>query len=126
MIFAQYGYKEFNGENKDNHPLQPYHIDNWCKMVNENRRYCQKMNWFKWIEFYFLLSIGRFKMVDTPSFHRYWKTQTNKQDKKSLKDLTEKYELCKKDTDQIKYLFNANTSLIDLEKRIKEKKKKIF
>lgn len=126
MIFCQYSYKDFHNENKDKHPIQPYHWNNWIKMVNDNEKYCQKMNWLKWIECYFWVWTGRIRWSDLPSHHRYWKIQTNKDRKKSLIVLIGKYKLCKKDPGQIKYLFNATTSLKDIEKLIIEKRRAIF
>lgn len=120
MVFAQYGYKTFHNENTEKHPIQPYHWDNWIKMVNNNVKYCAKMNWFKMIEFYFWIIVGRVRFCDLPSFHRYWKHEVRKNEKKSLKILISKYELCKKNPTRIKYLFNKNTSLKDIENRIDE------
>ena len=85
MVFAQYGYKTFHNENTEKHPIQPYHWDNWIKMVNNNVKYCAKMNWFKMVEFYFWIIVGRIRFCDLPSFHSYWKYEVRKDEKKSLK-----------------------------------------
>lgn len=122
MIFSQYGYKNFHNENIDKHPITPYTLQGWVKMVNDNRLYCSKMNFFKWVELYFWVFFGRVKFCDLPSFHEYWSLQVRRDYKKKLIILISKYELCKKDQSQIKYLFNSNTSLNDIEKKINEYK----
>ena len=125
MIFAQYGYRNFHNENTDKHPIQPYHWNNWVKMVNDNQKYCAKMNWLKWVELYFWIMMGRVRKVELPSFHRYWRLQVNKQYAVDVKSLIVKYETCKKDPSQIKYLFNINTSLKDIEQKIIDYKKRM-
>lgn len=73
MIFAQYNYKEYHNNNTELHPIQPYHWDNWIKMVNGNQYYCHKFNFIKWCAFYFWLFVGRIKKSELPSFHPFWK-----------------------------------------------------
>ena len=126
MIFAQYGYRNFHDGNKDKHPIQPANWDNWLKMVNADEKYCKQWNLLKWIECYFWLFMGRFKWYEVSYYHRHFAIAVNKDRKKSLKDLIRKYEICKKDKDQIKYLFNAGTSLQGIKNKIEEKRKTIL
>lgn len=125
MIFCQYGYREFHNENKEKHPIQPYHWNNWVKMVNDNQRYCERMNWLKWAELYLWIMMGRVKKSQLPSFHRYWRLELIKQCKVDLVVLINKYEICRREHEQIKYLFNADTSLNKIEEQIAELKKRI-
>ena len=127
MIFCQYNYKNYHNDNTDKHPTEPYRWDNWVNMVNDNQKYCSKMNWIKWIEFYFWVHIiRRCTVVDLPSFHKYWKLQVNKDLKIYIEQMEIKYEECKKTPDRIKYLFNATTSLQDIEDRIIELRGKLL
>ena len=119
MIFSQYRYKNFHNDNKSKHPLS------WNKMLSDNYNYCHKMNFLKWIELYFFIAIGRVKEYELPSFHRYWQLQIIKNDKTTLKVLIVKYEICKKDASQIRYLFNSTTELRDVEQKIIDYKNKI-
>lgn len=118
MIFAQYSYKNFHDENTDKHPVQPYSLHNWCKMVNDNDEYCLNMNWLKWIEVYFWVAVGRIRFSDLSASHQYWDIQVSKREKKDLKRLKEQYNICKKNPDQIKILFNLTTSLQDIREMI--------
>ena len=63
MVFPQYGYREYVFS-KD--------IKHWCKMVNDADKYGGDMNIFKWIELYFWVSVGRVKLYNLPSSHKYW------------------------------------------------------
>ena len=125
MIFAQYRYKNFHNQNTDKHPIQPYCWDNWVEMVNNNQKYCSKMNAVKWVKLYFWIMMGRVRKVELPSFHRYWRLQVNKQYKVDIKSLIVKYVTCKKNPSQIKYLFNKTTSLKDIEQKILKMKNEI-
>jgi len=125
MVFCQYNYKNFHNENRDKRPIQPYNINNWCKMVNDNDAYCKNFNWWKWVVFYFWYCIGRFKYIDLPSNHPYWKEQVRKDIKEKLKVTLVKYTDCKKNPEKIKYHFNIFTSLKDVENTIAEYKQKL-
>jgi hypothetical protein len=125
MIFPQYNYKNFHLDNKDEHPIQPYSIDGWCKMVNDCDKYCKKFNWWKWVMFYFWYNVGRFKYHNLPSQHPYWKIETNKDLKKTLNDLLIKYNACKRNPDKIKYHFNSSTTITDIERTIADIKSKL-
>lgn len=125
MIFAQYGYRNFHNENKNSHPIQPYHWDNWIKMVNENISYCKKFNRWKWFVFYFYVWTGRIRKSDVPSFHPYWKLEVNKDRSADLVRLNRNYEICKRDPSQIKIIFNKDTTLKDIEGKIIDCQNKI-
>lgn len=111
--------------NKEAHPFQPYCVENWCRMVNENRQYCENFNLLKWAVFYFWLIVGRVNYVDIPSFHPYWKIQTKKKMKSALLKLQLDYHKCKVNQNNIKFLFNNGTTLQDIEKLIRTKQEEI-
>lgn len=132
MIFAKYNYKNYHFDIKDKWPIKPTNngIDRynecWSVMVRKEVGYCKKFNWFKWLKLYVYKHIGRLKYYsDLNSFHPYWQIEVKKGRKKMLKELIRKYEVCKKDPGQIKYLFNANTGLNMIEKMIEELRQKI-
>lgn len=94
-------------------------------MINDNYIYCSKMNLIKWVEFYFWYSLGRFEYCELPSFHYYWKIKTRKDKRKRLIELIDKYDICKKNPDQIKFLFNRDTTLKTIEDKIEKLKMEI-
>lgn len=52
------------------------------------------------------------------STHPYWAIQGLLNDLKSYKKHKKQYELCKNDFNQIKFLYNMNTSLNDIKNRL--------
>lgn len=116
MIFCQKRYKELNNKNH-NHTSKE-----WFEMVKKNEQYCENWNLFKRFEMYFYKWHRGFNYSDLPSQHPYWKLQVKKDYRLIVKTLQEKYEECKKDNSKIKYMFNRNTSLKDIEDKIERYK----
>lgn len=125
MIFSCYKYKSFHNENKLNWPIQPATIENWCDMVNRDQGYCNKKTFFKHVTFLFFLKIRKLKYSDLSSCHWYWREQIKLDLKKSLVILKNKYNECRRNPDRIKFIFNSNTSLKDIEMDIKSKELKL-
>lgn len=109
MIFCQYNYQEFNNENMDNHHIQPYHWNNWVKMVNDNRMYCERVNIFKRIKFRWYLFTKKVEIHKLPSFHWYWSDKTRKERLLGLKSILKfNKHLTDEDRSKIKQLWKAN------------------
>lgn len=117
MIFCNYNYKEFNNNNKNEWPLQPPTQENWNKMVNENYNYCLEL---KSIDF-----PNHLNSSDLPSFHPYWTEFTKQNTIKTLERHIKNYEICKKDPNQIKYLYNLDTTLKMISDKIEKLKSEI-
>lgn len=117
MRLAKYYYKEIN--------CTTHTYDEFVKKVNDNYEYLQKFNWWKWILFWVFIWVRGLKMSDIPAHHPYWATQVSKDIEKSIKDLEDKLRVCKKDSGQIRYLFNSNTSISNIEGYIANLKNRI-
>jgi hypothetical protein len=89
-------------------------------MVNENEKYCSNFTLKKWTLFYILYFFGRFRLCDLPSFHPYFKKLIKKNNAKKIKDLKAKLKDCKKDNSKIAYYFNRDTTIKDIEDKIKK------
>lgn len=51
MTFPQYNYQSFHNKNREMWPIQPPTTENWCKMVNDTRKYCEEMFYKNYMEF---------------------------------------------------------------------------
>ncbi len=68
MVMCHLEYQNFHlGNKKLWVKTDDWNID-WCKMVNDNQRYCKTLELGKWMEF-----VKRCHETDLPSFHPYWK-----------------------------------------------------
>ena len=122
MIFCQYGYKDYHNGNSNIHPIKGN--EGWCKMVNDNYRYCDSFNWHKWALFYFYVFVGRVQYHNLPSFHPYWKQKVRASNKILLAEMMIKYNKCMEDPSQIKFYFNGGMSIGDVKREIELLKRK--
>ena len=97
-------------------------FDNWndyIYFVNENIRYAKtksKVNDFK----------GKCEPHELPSYHPYWSLVVRLGYRKLLFKTIENYNKCEEDIEQLKYLYNHNTSLKNLRERIEKYKNIVY
>lgn len=105
----------------ENKTLQSFNneSDMWINFVNENYKYSQeksKYNDFK----------GKCEAFDLPSFHPYWELMIRLRNRKYLFEITKKYKECLLDKNKIKFFFNKDSNILDVEVKIKRLKQKIY
>jgi hypothetical protein len=94
--------------------------EQWCKLINDDRKYCQDWNLFK--EIVYRIHRLRNKNTHLHSWHIEVARRVKCKDKKYIKHLETKVVKCMKDFDLIKYEFSGSTSLDVVLKQIEKLK----
>jgi Fe-S-cluster containining protein len=92
----------------------------WCKIINDDRKYCQDWNLFK--EIIYRIHRLRNKNTHLHSWHIEVARRVKGSDNKYIKHLETKVAKCMKDFDLIKYEFSGSTSLDVVLKQIEKLK----
>jgi Fe-S-cluster containining protein len=101
----------------------------WCKLINDDRKYCANWNLFK--EIVYRIHRLRNKNTHLHSWHIENLRSVRDKNEKYIKQLEHKLKLCMKDIHLTKIYFNANTALdsviIHLEKlKLENKRKSLY
>lgn len=110
MTFPHLKYKEFSAADFGS-------WQGWVDAVNRAKEYCKTCAVDEWK--------GLCKEGDLPSFHPWWTQKVNEDRAVLAAALEQKYQICKDDPSQIKYLFNATTTLDDILKKIQAVKNRM-
>ena len=90
----------------------------WVNFVNQNYIYgITESKVYDWKD--------NCKVSEIPSYHPYWTMIVCEKLKETLEWTKDKYKKCLKDYNNIKFYFNSNTKITDIEDKIKSYKNKI-
>jgi len=112
MIMCQYNYQNFHNDNRNDWP-----IEDWCQMVNDCYRYCERVQ--NMMEFE-----GLCKPHDLPSFHPYWTYQVNYVSMETVDEMQREFDKIKYDPIQMKVKYGLSNSPIFQQKKIDKLREK--
>lgn len=119
MIFPQYNYRPYNNGNKNKWPVQPPTQESWNLMHNQAIEYCNSIT--DAMEFK-----GKCEAIDLPSFHPYWKAQSEQSIYDIAAKMAEKLKKCINNPDLYRYEFNSLADYDSVSKRIIELNEKLI
>jgi hypothetical protein len=93
--------------------------DKWIIFINENYKYSIQNSYSKDYK-------GKCNSIDLPYYHPYCVLMAKLRKRKYLFQIIKWYKECLIDNDKVKYYFNRNTRLEDVEIKIVKLKKEIY